>query len=38
VPGREIYAVITALWLIVGGCAIFRPRSAAFGGAAIAVV
>lgn len=38
VQGREIYAVITALWLIVGGCAIFRPRSAAFGGAALAVV
>lgn len=38
VPGREVYAILTAVWLIVAGCAIFRPRSAAFGGVALAVV
>lgn len=38
VPGREIYAIVTAVWLIVAGCAVFRPRTAAFGGAALAIV
>lgn len=38
VPGRETYAIVTAVWLVVGGCAIFRTPAAAFGGAALAVV
>lgn len=38
VPGREAYAIVTAVWLIVAGGAIFRPRSAAFGGAGLAIV
>jgi uncharacterized membrane protein YphA (DoxX/SURF4 family) len=38
VPGREVYAIVTALWLVAGGLAIFWPRTAAFGGAALAGV
>lgn len=38
VPGREFLAIVTALWLVAGGCAILWPRTAAFGGAALAVV
>lgn len=38
VPGREFLAVITALWLVAGGCAILWRRTAAFGGAALALV
>lgn len=38
VPGRELLAVVTAVWLIVGGAALFWRRSAAFGGVALAVV
>jgi uncharacterized membrane protein YphA (DoxX/SURF4 family) len=38
VPGREVYAVLTALWLIAGGILILRPRTASIGGAALAIV
>ncbi|HZZ00671.1 MAG TPA: hypothetical protein VFE36_13970 [Candidatus Baltobacteraceae bacterium] len=38
VPGREFLAILTALWLVVAGLAVFWPRTAAFGGAALAVV
>lgn len=38
VPGRELLAIVTALWLVAGGCAILWRRTAAFGGAALAFV
>lgn len=38
VPGREFLAIVSALWLIAGGCAILWRRSAALGGVALAVV
>lgn len=38
VPGREFLAIVTALWLVAGGCAILWRRTAALGGSALAVV
>lgn len=38
VPGREFLAIVTALWLVAGGCAILWPRTAAIGGGAVACV
>lgn len=37
VPGREFLAILTAVWLVAGGCALLSRRTAAFGGAALAV-
>ena len=36
VPGREFLAILTAVWLVAAGCAIFWRRGAALGGAALA--
>jgi len=38
IPGREILAYITAVWMIVGGAAILWRRSARAGGAMLAVI
>jgi uncharacterized membrane protein YphA (DoxX/SURF4 family) len=38
IPGREILAYITAVWMIVGGTAILWRRSARAGGAMLAVI
>jgi uncharacterized membrane protein len=38
VPGRELYAYITAVWLVVGGAAIMWRRTARAGAAALAIV
>jgi uncharacterized membrane protein YphA (DoxX/SURF4 family) len=38
IPGRTIFAYITALWMIAGGIAILRRRSARTGAAALAVI
>lgn len=38
VPGREAYAVLTAVWLIAGAVLILRPRTQALGGAILAAV
>ncbi|MGA8535376.1 MAG: hypothetical protein WB615_14810 [Candidatus Tumulicola sp.] len=38
VPGREIYAYITALWLLAGGAAMLWRRTARGGAVALAVV
>ncbi|HKE36774.1 MAG TPA: hypothetical protein VKB39_05040, partial [Candidatus Baltobacteraceae bacterium] len=38
VPGREFLALLTAVWLVVAGAALFWRRSTALGGAALAVV
>jgi uncharacterized membrane protein YphA (DoxX/SURF4 family) len=38
IPGREILAYITAVWMIAGGAAILWRRSARVGGAALAVI
>ena len=38
IPGREILAYITAVWMIAGGAAILWRRSARAGGAALAVI
>jgi uncharacterized membrane protein YphA (DoxX/SURF4 family) len=38
VPGREFLAILTAVWLVAGGCALLWRRSAALGAAALAVV
>lgn len=38
IPGREIFACVTALCLIAGGAAIFWPRAARFGTVVVAVV
>jgi uncharacterized membrane protein YphA (DoxX/SURF4 family) len=38
IPGREILAYITAVWMIVGGAAILWRRSARAGGAALAII
>jgi len=38
IPGREILAYITAIWMIAGGAAILWRRSARAGGAALAVI
>lgn len=38
VPGRELLAVVTAVWLVIAGCAIFSRRSGRFGGMALAIV
>jgi uncharacterized membrane protein len=38
VPGREIFAYITAVWLIVAGAAILWRRSARAGAAALSIV
>ncbi len=38
IPGREILAYITAVWMIVGGAAVLRRRSARAGGAMLAII
>jgi uncharacterized membrane protein YphA (DoxX/SURF4 family) len=38
IPGREILAYITAVWMIAGGAAILWRRGARAGGAALAVI
>ena len=38
IPGREILAYITAVWMIAGGVAILWRRSARAGGAALAII
>ena len=38
IPGSQILAYITAIWMIVGGAAILWRRSARAGGAALAVI
>src|ERR1700730_9225542 len=38
IPGREILAYITAVWMIAGGTAILSRRGARAGGAALAVI
>ena len=38
IPGREIFAYITAIWMIAGGVAILWRRSARAGGAALAII
>lgn len=38
VPGREVLAYITAVWMIAGGVAILWRRSARVGGAALAII
>jgi uncharacterized membrane protein YphA (DoxX/SURF4 family) len=38
IPGREILAYITAVWMIAGGAAILWRRSAGAGGAALAII
>jgi uncharacterized membrane protein YphA (DoxX/SURF4 family) len=38
IPGREILAYITAVWMIAGGTAILWRRSARAGAAALAVI
>ncbi len=38
IPGREIFAYITAVWMIAGGVAILWRRSARAGGAALAII
>jgi uncharacterized membrane protein len=38
IPGREILAYITAVWMIAGGAAILWRRSARAGGAALAII
>jgi uncharacterized membrane protein YphA (DoxX/SURF4 family) len=38
IPGRELFAYITAIWMIAGGVAILRRRTAQAGGAALAVI
>ena len=38
IPGRGIFAYITAIWMIVGGVAILWRRSARAGGAALAII
>jgi hypothetical protein len=38
IPGREILAYITAIWMIAGGVAILWRRSARAGGAALAII
>lgn len=38
VPGRELLAIVTAVWLIAAGTALLSRRTAAAGGAALAVV
>jgi uncharacterized membrane protein len=38
IPGREILAYITAVWMIAGGLAILWRRSARAGGAALAII
>lgn len=38
IPGRELWAIVTAVWLIAGGAALFWPRTARAGAIALAVV
>jgi uncharacterized membrane protein len=38
IPGREIFAYITAVWLVVGGAAILWRRAARAGAAALALI
>jgi uncharacterized membrane protein len=38
IPGRELFAYITAVWMIAGGAAILWRRSARAGAAALAVI
>ena len=38
IPGREILAYITAVWMIVGGAAVLWRRSARMGGAALSII
>src|SRR5580693_5849108 len=38
IPGREILAYITAIWMIAGGAAILWRRSARVGGAALGII
>jgi uncharacterized membrane protein YphA (DoxX/SURF4 family) len=38
VPGRELYACVTAVWLVVGGAAMLWPRTARAGAKALALV
>src|SRR5580692_12806115 len=38
IPGREILAYITAVWMIAGGTAILSRRGARAGGAALAII
>lgn len=38
VPGRELWAILTALWLIAAGVALFWPRTVRGGAVALAIV
>jgi uncharacterized membrane protein YphA (DoxX/SURF4 family) len=38
IPGRELFAYITAVWMIAGGAAILWRRTAKAGAAALAII